>query len=331
MSLSEVEMGNPQQKCYKGSHNHGARCLVTANSRWRVLFIVACMVATLAIVGTSFSMLPALAANEPTGFKNVVLSVYPEYDDPLGLGAPTVLVMLDGQIEGAAPPATVRFLVPKGAIVYSAGSGPRENYVGGPPNREASDIDGWDEISYELETSYFVVEYYAPIQTSPQKAFSVEFIPLYPIAGLVAVVQQPRQATDFSVVTQSPPVAQERSTDAQGFNVQLYSYDTLKSNQSVSFSISYTKKNPAPSLQIAEHASNKGLIAAAVIAGVLLSGGALYLVRRKASSDRRNRDRVSGKPRTTTSVGARFCKECGARLDESQRFCRKCGTRQSGK
>jgi hypothetical protein len=69
----------------------------------------------------------ALAQDEPepenivTGFQNVQLWVYAEYDDPYAIGAP-LLVMLEGQIVGAEPPAEVRFLVPATAQLYSAGS-----------------------------------------------------------------------------------------------------------------------------------------------------------------------------------------------------------------
>jgi len=105
---------------------HGERWLVVGNPKLR--FIIVCV---LAVFSTLLSITAALAANEPTGLRNVVLSVYPEYDDPLKIGSPAVLVMLDGQIEGAQLPATIRFLVPVDAIMYSAGSGPRESYVGG--------------------------------------------------------------------------------------------------------------------------------------------------------------------------------------------------------
>jgi len=289
---------------------------VTTNRKRRLLFMAGLLVATLATFFSASGM-PALAADEPSRFKNVLLSVYPEYDDLLGLGYPNVLVMLDGQIEGANPPVAVRFLVPKSAVMYSAGSGPREKYVGGPPNRKASDIDGWDEISYELKTDSFVVEYYVAIPASPDKDFSVEFIPLFDIDGLVALVQEPHRAADFKVVTQSQPVRQQPFTDAEGFNIQRYSFDTLKSRQSVSFHISYTKNNPTPLI----------VILVAVVAGLILVT-VLYRVLRRPSFRRQNRNRTSSQRLTRKSVGARFCPRCGARLDKSERFCPQCGVKQ---
>ena len=298
---------------------------VAAESKSHILLSLVSAIAALALLcGLSLS-LPVLAQTQPASLKNVVLTVYPEYDDPIGLGVPTVLVMLDGQIEGAVPPTTVRFLVPQGATMYSAGSGPRASYVGGPPDRKPSDISGWDEISYELRTDNFVVEYYMPIQSSPDKAFSVEFVPLYDISRLTAIVQEPRQATNFSSAPQMQPGTQRQSTDTQGFNLHYYTYATLKSGQPVGFSISYTKKNPAPSLEISS--SNQGPVLAAVILGVVLLGAGVYWALRKSSPVRPRRDRVSRKGHGPEPGGDRFCTRCGAKLDKSHRYCRKCGNR----
>ena len=277
------------------------------------------------------SGIPVLAADEPVKFKHVVLSVYPEYDDPLALGYPTVLVMLDGEIDGANPPVDVRFLVPTGAAMYSAGSGPRTSYARGASLElgKPSDIPGWDEISYTLETNSFVVEYYAPIPTSPNRDFSVDFIPLFDINGLQAFIQEPRQATDFKIVTPSQSVTQTPFKDDEGFNVQRYSLGSLKSGQQISFNISYIKNNQAPSLAISQGPSTAGLlIIFGTVMGVILLV-VLYQVRKTSSSRQRNRGRVSRNLPTRKSAGGRFCTKCGASLDKSERFCTQCGTKQS--
>lgn len=298
-------------------------------NKMRRLCLAVLLVATL-ITFFSVSAIPVLAADEPFKFKSVFLSVYPEYDDPLALGYPTVLVMLDGQIDGANPPATVRFLVPSDAVMNSAGSGPRSSYVGGPPDRKASGIAGWDEISYTLTTNYFVVEYYAPIPTSPNRDFSVDFIPLFDINGpLGAIVQEPRQATDFNVVTQNQTVKQPPSTDAEGFKIQGYSFGSLKSSQPISFHITYTKNSLVPSMSLSQGPSTTGLLVIFGTVMVVLLLVVLYQVRRNSSSRQRNRDRASRQLPTRKSGGGRFCTKCGARLDKSERFCPQCGTKQS--
>jgi len=296
----------------------------------RRLLCLAVLAATL-ITFFPVSGIPVLAADEPVKFKNVVLSINPEYDDPLALGYPTVLVMLDGEIDGANPPVDIRFLVPTGAAMYSAGSGPRTSYARGASLElgKPSDIAGWDEISYTLETNSFVVEYYAPIPTSPNRDFSVDFIPLFDINGLQAFIQEPRQATDFKIVTPSQSVTQTPFKDDEGFNVQRYSLGSLKSGQQISFNISYTKNNQAPSLAISQGPSTAGLlIIFGTVMGVILLV-VLYQVRKTSSSRQRNRSRAPANLRTRKSAGERFCTKCGARLDKSERFCPQCGTKQS--
>lgn len=303
---------------------------MVTNRKRRLLCLSVLLAATL-ITLFSVSAIPALAADEPVKFKNVELSIYPEYDDPLALEYPTVLVMLEGQIDGANPPVNVRFLVPRGAAMYSAGSGPRTSYRRGASLElgKPSDIEGWEEVSYGLETDTFVVEYYAAIPTSPNRDFAVDFIPLFDINGLTAVVQEPRQATDFNVATPSQSVTQPPFKDNEGFNVQRYSLGSLKSGQQISFNISYTKNSLSPSLAISEGPSTVGLLVIfGIVMGVLLLV-VLYRVRKNSSSRRRSRSRSPATQRTRQSSGARFCTQCGAKLDKSERFCPQCGTKQS--
>ncbi|MBI4295359.1 MAG: zinc ribbon domain-containing protein [Chloroflexi bacterium] len=300
-------------------------------NKWRLLLIVLAIITILVTIGGPFFLKPALGDTEPTGFRDVTLSIYPEYDDPLKLGYPSLLVMLDGQIEGTAP-TTVRFLVPQEAAMYSAGSGPRNKYVGGPPDRKPSDVEGWDEISYQLKTDIFVVEYYIPITTSPDRSFDSAFIPLYPVNGLTVVVQEPRRSQNFSVVPQSQPIRQQQFTDSERFIIHQYIYNTLQSNQSLSFALSYVKNDTAPSLAPGS-SSNKGLIGVGVIAGVVLFGIVLYRVatrssRRYSRPVRRRINRVIDPPPDSKTASARFCAKCGAELEGAERFCHECGARQ---
>ena len=66
----------------------------------------------LLLIGADLSRALAQPENEVTGYENVQLWVYPEYDDP------RLLVMLEGQIVGVEPPAEVRFLVPSASEMY---------------------------------------------------------------------------------------------------------------------------------------------------------------------------------------------------------------------
>ena len=302
---------------------------MTKSSKLRHFLVLISEMVVLAVLGGPFFSVSAAVSTEPTGFKDVTLSVYPQYDDPLKLRYPTVLVMLEGQIVGATPPTTPRFLVPKNAAMYSAGSGPRQSYQppGASLTRKASDLDGWDEVSYELKTNYFVVEYYAPMPTSDDKAFTASLIPLYPITNLTAIVQEPRSSVNFSVTTQSQPANQQKGVDSEGLNIHRYTYSALQSRQQIDFSISYTGSSAALSTGGAGP-SNVGIVVVAVLAAVFLVGLAVYAIRRKPSAVRPSRGR--NKRQAAESAPGLYCTSCGAKMDKSQRFCPKCGAKRRG-
>jgi hypothetical protein len=266
---------------------------------------------------------------EPTALKSVHLWVNPEYDDP------RLLVMLEGQIVGAQAPARVRFLVPSTAEMYSAGSKDASGkYSGGPPDRKASTMPGWDEISYTVTAETFRVEYYDAIGELPDKSFAYEFLRLYPIQGLTVFLQEPRQATGFTVNPQGKP-----STDSEGFKVQSHTFADLEVATPVKFDISYTRAASQPSKPTNQASagakSNAGLIIGIVLVAVVLGGGGLYLMSRSnqgskpASRAARRRGGAGNRAKTgrTGPTGpTSFCSQCGRKLERGERFCPNCGT-----
>lgn len=318
---------------------------------------------SLALIAPGGQTHPAMAASpEPTGLSNVQLWVYPEYDDP------RLLVMLEGQIAGTKAPATVRFLVPSGAQMFSAGwKDAQGKYAGGPPNRQPSDVPGWDEISYEAKSSTFRVEYYdSSIVGQDDKNIAYEFRSLYPIGDLRVYVQEPLTSNDFSV---SPP-AQSRSTE-EGMVLHQYSYRNQDLTKPLSFVIGYTKSDPNPSIQnpslnssttSSETSSSSnpmavvGIVFAALAA--LLVGYALlsksrsrpmtrqqlrYAAARASNApNRRLNAPVRANPAPPPNQGknsrganqpappaepARFCSQCGTERDGPGNFCTECGSR----
>lgn len=291
----------------------------------KLRYIALLVVAAISLaLGPYMQPVRAESGKEPAGFKNVTLWVYPEYDDP------RLLVMLEGKITGVSPPAQVRFLVPAAAEMFSAGSKDAQgSYSGGPPNRQASQIPGWDEISYELKTDTFRVEYYYPIISGqPDKQISYDFRWVYPISDLKVIVQQPLEATNFAVAPKGSP------TIEGGFNVQTYDYRNPDSAQPLHFDISYTKSNPNPSLDNQPLApqvtgsSNLPLIL--TVAGILLVAGVIILglKSRKAAYATKS----SGYSRQTRAerrkqLKSRFCSQCGKAIESSARFCPYCGNK----
>ena len=272
------------------------------------------------------------SGNETIGFTNAHIWLYPEYDDP------RLLVMLEGKIDGAEPPVRLSFLVPLAAEMYSAGSMNTENgYSGGPPDREPSAIPGWDEISYEITTDTFRVEYYDPIiRGAPDKSIDYQFRTLYPIADLGVVVQQPLKATNFSVVPMGNPF-----TDNLGFDSYGYNYANITAEDTLEFSIVYTKSDPetsvSPPAQETGPTFDTGIIVAVLVAIVVcagLVGGFWFLMRARKGQDRGGARRPAASKRTRASGNtgnkggaSQFCTSCGQRLAKTDKFCPDCGAK----
>jgi len=286
------------------------------NGNRRIFFFLAALGLIFGLIVTSW--IPAKAQAEPTSFQNVHLWIYPEYDDP------RLLIMLQGTVVGVSIPATVRFLVPFTAEMYSAGSiDAQGKYSGGPPRRQASSIPGWDEISYEVTTDTFRVEYYAnSIIGQVDKTISFDFYTLYLISGLIVEVQEPRSSSNFNVSLGNGTKASD-----QGFVYNVYDYQSLDTAQPLHIDISYTKSDPRPSLQITG-TSNKLPLIVGIVVGLCVLAVALWFYMSRPS--RRKAPKQAGRPRSQakgTKPPDKFCIHCGYRLERSHRFCPNCGAR----
>jgi hypothetical protein len=259
----------------------------------------------------------------PTGFKNVTLWLYPEYDNP------RFLVMLEGQITGTQPPTPIRFLVPHAAELFSAGSKDAQGtYTGGPPNRASSQIPGWDEISYELKYPTFRVEYYDSISVgNPDKKVSYDFRSLFPISDLKVVVQQPLTATNFAVVPSGTPSKEDN------FNVLTYSFSNPDINQPLHFEISYVKTDPDPSLSntppTSASSNSAGQLALILTLAVIVVAVAAFIVINRTK--KRKPVKVKAAEVQPGLIGKRglpvdkYCNQCGKPLGKRYKFCPHCG------
>lgn len=287
----------------------------------RILILL--LATSLIFIAVGKSLVSAQNENVPTGFQNVRLWVNPEYDDP------RLLVMLEGQIVGTQPPAEVRFLVPSAAEMYSAGSMDAQGqYSGGPPQREPSSLPGWDEISYDVKTNTFRVEYYDPIIIGqPDKSISYEFHWLYPISGLEVIIQEPRRSTNFSV---SP--AGNASTDYEGFTTYMYNYSGLDNEPPLQFEITYIKSDTRPSLAVEDNGTSDSLlpIIVIIVLGIAVVGVFLWMRKSKPRTRavRRQLARGSSARRPADNQPkARFCSHCGKPIEGSYKFCTHCGVK----
>ncbi len=284
-------------------------------SRIIVSFLVTC---PLIIFALNY---PVSAENENdiTGFQNVQLWIYPEYDDP------RLLVMLEGQIGGARPPVEISFLVPSTAEMYSAGSiDILGQYSGGPPQRVSAPIPGWDEVSYEVKTDTFRVEYYDPIISGhPDKSIYYEFRWLYPISGLEVIVLEPSKATNFDV----SPLG-NTFVDDSGFNYHTYSYTDLDINQTLKYNINYTRSDTRPSLAIEDNGMSSSTVIIIVIFVLSTVAIGIFLwIKKSKPRTRAERRQLARKVAVRKSADNQpgFCTQCGKPLKESYKYCPHCG------
>lgn len=278
------------------------------------------------ILSTFIQPVHAQVTNQPAGFKNVTLWLYPEYDDP------RLLIMLEGKITGAQAPVLVKFLVPSGAQMYSAGSKDAlGKYTGGPPDRKPSLTPGWDEISYELKTDTFRVEYYDSIITgNTDKKISSDFRWLYPISDLQVIAQVPRTAENFSVV----PAGNKSVED--GFTVYTYSYNSPSSGQPLHFDIAYTKLDANPSISTTPANTNsssgsQSLTPVFIFVGFVLVLAVVVWVIRDNKKHRRQQpvkqsiNKVRTVQNKSPTPKKSYCDQCGEEISDKSRFCPHCG------
>ncbi len=283
------------------------------------------LLAGLLFLSAGKSFVLAQSDNEPTGFNNLQLFLYPEYDDPW------LLVMLQGQIEGVDAPAKVRFLVPEAARMYAAGSLDDQGvYSGGPPDRQPSEIAGWDEISYEVTSNIFRMEYYDPIISgNPEKSISYDFRWLYPISGMNVIIQQPRTALDLTII----PAGGQGFLDEEGLNSYLYTYTDLDEESSpLHFDITYYKPDELLSVESDDDTSNTGTTIAAISSTILVLTVLVFIWFRIRSRPRSRADRRRTNPTSPPlspggKAESRYCSQCGKSINSSYKFCPDCGAK----
>jgi len=293
----------------------------------KVLGVAATAVAAATVLAAA---LAAPARAEPgvaERFQNVRLWVQPEYDDP------RLLVMMEGDVPAdTLLPTTVRFLVPTGAQMYSAGSiDSSGNYSGGPPQRIASAVAGWDEISYQLTSTTFRVEYYQDaISGQGDKTSEFALRTLLPADSVTLEVQQPYQSSAFSVT----PAASGTRQD-EHFTYFQYVYGTWEPDKALAFTISYTKPESRTSVDLISGDEDGGAgrsPAVWVIIGVIgavAAGASTYVAlrsRRPAPAFRRTPTaREAGPTSRAGRARPQFCPHCGDSLEPGDAFCSSCG------
>ena len=264
------------------------------------------------------------------------LSIWPEYDDP------RVLLIIRGELApGVTFPTHVTLPVPKEAELIGAGMISELGELLLHPHRI---IPGGasDTLEIDLPAPRFFAElYYDPFEGSGDvKRFTYTFEAPYPIAQLDIDLQKPYTASEF--VTEPPAMAQE--SEGRDTTYHRFAYRDVAAGQPTTFTVSYVKTDPQPSVPKAADAPAAspapqgpqdrmliyagilaGVTAAYVLAAILWTG---YQRRHAAVTPPETPPRplpAPSDPPSDAPAAANFCSHCGRALDADYAFCPGCG------
>ena len=218
--------------------------------------------------------------------------------------------------------------------------------------------DTQDSLQLHLPAPRFFLEfYYNPFPASGiEKRFTYTASIAYPIAVFEVDIQQPLQASNFTL--DPPPM--ERLTDNRGFTYYQFVTRDMRQGQTQTFTISYTKTTTSPSVpkqppvpqrpgQRGPLSDNRPLALGILAGAIVLFAGWAWLLH----DPRRQRASVTASaPQATATLSTlfalvqehgetqettvamppqahpreiNFCAHCGRKLLPDDRFCAGCG------
>ena len=294
-------------------------------------------------VSTRSSTTPSSGVTTSPDAQRIVhlrLSIWPEYDDP------RVLIMLRGELAPhTALPTRLTFPIPAGAEVIGAGMISEQNELLLHPHQvKAGETQDHLEVSLPVPR-FFVEFYYNPFTSDTNKRFTYTFTAPYHLEHFEVDVQQPLQATNFTLV----PPAVHQSTDDKGLTYHWLFYRNLGKDETTSFAVAYTKTVATPSVTKRQPeagtvqprtALDPTLIALGLLMGtaVLFGGGSWlwlgYQRRRHVTMVQPtslplpatpHRELTAVDPPLPVTRHANFCTVCERKLQPAYRFCPGCG------
>lgn len=269
--------------------------------------------------------LVALAQNRAVAIESLAIELWPDYDRP------AVLVLLTGTLPAdTLLPAVVTLPLPAAAELNAVARISSDNVMS--DDIEFTSNSG--QLTFTTPDRRFRVEYYLPYDADGnQRTFTYTWQASIPVAQVEATVQEP--AATSSIIIEPPPV-----TTSSGFNGLTYHtlpVQSVPAGQPYTVRVNYTLASPqlsieqSPAAAIVEGAEaaspaatiNWPIVAAAV-GGVLLVIALTWQIASSSRAETRMRKPRPVRPEKQT--WARFCHECGQRVQPGDRFCRQCGT-----
>ncbi|PKN95305.1 MAG: hypothetical protein CVU44_01085 [Chloroflexi bacterium HGW-Chloroflexi-6] len=279
-----------------------------------------------------FSPTLAMAQADSPVLDELIIQVWPEYDQP------SMLVIYDFKLaEGTTLPVSLKLRVPKEGNIFAVAQETSEGLMNvqyEPPVTEG-DYDVLTLVVSDL--SYHRIEFYAPYQRlGASRQYSLLWPGDYAVTTLTTLVQKPVGVN--SLVTE-PSLAEMPAAD--GFVYAQGSFSNLPAGEPFTLSVQYEKDGDAlsvnsqpPTLPGLEQPT-EGVFSltqalpwlAGGLGVVLIVGGlAWYWVSGRARKSGRDASRKRHASHTDSSTTQQiYCSQCGKRNEGNDRFCRACG------
>lgn len=303
----------------------------------------------------SIAALPGLLLAQDVKADSMKISVMPEYDDPRVLAIFEPVISASTQL-----PLTAQFNIPKSAVKPQIGMACEVPDGQGHRCKVYNIADKGDhsELTYTAEQSrnLFFEYYWDPFNgKTGDKSFAFDYTPAYDISHLEITVTEPKTATNFKLSPDSKNIA----TSNEGLKTHTYAFDNVVKNQPISINVSYTKTDNQTSVpkQTDTQASNtpaaqqtatggRGqvatilmLILLVIVSGVMItfwrlrsveaetgSTGSVRPVAKPKAASTKTAPKASAKAvKNTKAAAAKFCTNCGEKLDKGAKFCPDCG------
>lgn len=289
--------------------------------------VIGVFAAALVTLSTQTAAQTPQAGEVETRISQVEIDIWPEYDDP------RVLVIYKGELESDVEvPSEFFLLIPRGAQIHMAGAlGERGEHLHALfETRPAG--DRLTEVSYQLETRRFYMEfYYDPITGDDKREFRYPLVSVYPTARVLVRVQQPLKASDF----RTTPVAVDVIRDAEGFNYHRLIFDDVARDDENSITVSYVKSDREPSVTKAGTSASGGrsamrnilIVGAVLLVGAVGTGAFVSSMKRKAVPVEAGASRVAPDAANPHRRQQKFCRTCGVQMSKSDKFCGECGAK----
>lgn len=284
---------------------------------------VASMLRGLRVIVLALLVLPALAAAQASPrLASLRIEIWPEYDRP------AVLIILKGELSTDTPlPAELSLRLP------ASSGGPSAVAFANAPGSELFNLQhnvttsaDYSTLRFAAPQRFFHVEYYDALATaSPARAYTYVWPGNFPVDRLSITLQEPTEASDFSVTPDLGP----RAPGGDGFYYRARELGAHELGKQLSVVFRYTKPDSRTSAEILKMNtavptspvptdSSQGYPAwlpiTATLLGLSVAMPVVWWIWRRRKAAPRARPAAAG-----------FCTQCGKALGTADRYCSACG------